>query len=163
MIKYRINNTSLRQNCVLYAADVDGTICYDSVYNTEFALFEPNSGLLSDLLILVFQNPFILVTNQSGINRHFFDTEKYFAYIYKVCLYLEIEHGVVVSAIYICPHLAEADCLCRKPRPGMLIQAMSDYKEIANAQAIVFWGNSDSDQQAFVHSSLGGFYNAVNF
>ena len=33
-----------------------------------------------------------------------------------------------VDDVYICPHDDHHDCLCRKPKPGMLIQAAEDWK-----------------------------------
>ena len=42
--------------------------------------------------------------------------------------------GGVIAAFYYCPHLPGAavkrydvDCSCRKPRPGMVLQAMADF------------------------------------
>ncbi len=33
--------------------------------------------------------------------------------------------GAAIEAICVCPHLASAGCDCRKPRPGLLYQAMA--------------------------------------
>ncbi|MDR3691635.1 MAG: HAD-IIIA family hydrolase [Fimbriimonas sp.] len=35
--------------------------------------------------------------------------------------------GVGIVAAYICPHVGEDNCDCRKPRPGMLIRAASEH------------------------------------
>jgi len=32
-----------------------------------------------------------------------------------------------ISAVYYCPHRAEDGCQCRKPQPGMLLQAAADW------------------------------------
>lgn len=36
--------------------------------------------------------------------------------------------GVDILAGYMCPHLREDDCQCRKPRPGMLLQAATEHQ-----------------------------------
>ncbi|UJF36413.1 HAD-IIIA family hydrolase [Paenibacillus hexagrammi] len=33
-----------------------------------------------------------------------------------------------ISQIYVCPHRPEAHCACRKPRPGMLLQAAREHR-----------------------------------
>jgi D-glycero-D-manno-heptose 1,7-bisphosphate phosphatase len=35
-------------------------------------------------------------------------------------------HGAEVAAFYYCPHELSEDCDCRKPRPGMLLEAASN-------------------------------------
>jgi D-glycero-D-manno-heptose 1,7-bisphosphate phosphatase len=34
--------------------------------------------------------------------------------------------GGKLDAVYMCPHTPEENCLCRKPRPGLLLQAAND-------------------------------------
>ena len=34
--------------------------------------------------------------------------------------------GGRIDASYLCPHHPDAGCLCRKPAPGMLLQAAGD-------------------------------------
>lgn len=47
------------------------------------------------------------------INGHFIDMIK--------------PSGIKIIKIYLCPHPEEANCACRKPQPGMLLQAAKDY------------------------------------
>ena len=35
--------------------------------------------------------------------------------------------GIRLDAIYHCPHLPDDDCHCRKPRPGMVEQAVGQF------------------------------------
>jgi len=37
------------------------------------------------------------------------------------------KHGVVITAVYVCPHDREGECHCIKPRPYFLRQAAKDY------------------------------------
>ena len=52
--------------------------------------------------------------------------------------------GGNINKIYYCPHLEELDCLCRKPRPGMIEQALFDFPEIVLENSYLI-GDSDSD------------------
>jgi D-glycero-D-manno-heptose 1,7-bisphosphate phosphatase len=54
--------------------------------------------------------------------------------------------GSKVAGIYYCPHLKEDNCSCRKPKPGLLLQAASDLGfDVTNA---VFIGDSPGDVDA---------------
>lgn len=64
----------------------------------------------------------IVVTNQSGVGRGFFTEDDLSAVHARLRSELEAS-GVSLRAIYYCPHLPEDGCSCRKPRPGLLLQA----------------------------------------
>ena len=68
----------------------------------------------------------VLVTNQSGIGRGFFDTERVDE-IHARMLDLLARDGASVDAIYVCPHTPEDNCSCRKPRPGLLQRASLEF------------------------------------
>ena len=56
------------------------------------------------------------------------------------------ERGVTISAIYFCPHDISENCLCRKPKPGMLMQAAAEHKlELSSCWII---GDAASDIRA---------------
>jgi histidinol-phosphate phosphatase family protein len=64
----------------------------------------------------------VIVTNQSGIDRGYFDTET----LERVHDRLRSElrkSGADYDAIYYCPHAPEANCNCRKPKPGLFLKA----------------------------------------
>ena len=46
--------------------------------------------------------------------------------------------------IYHCPHLKDAHCACRKPKPGMALMAKNDFPEIQLSSSIMI-GDSSSD------------------
>ena len=68
----------------------------------------------------------------------------------------EIDAGVraaggVIDQWYICPHRADEDCDCRKPKPGLLLQAQADHGfELA---ATWFIGDAARDCQAAAAAS----------
>jgi D-glycero-D-manno-heptose 1,7-bisphosphate phosphatase len=68
----------------------------------------------------------ILVTNQSGLARGYF-SEETLAEVHGI-LKAELDrYDAHLDAIYYCPHLPDAGCECRKPNPGMLIQAGREF------------------------------------
>jgi len=45
---------------------------------------------------------------------------------------------------YICPHPTDADCECRKPSPGMILQAAREYGlDLSRCAVVGDWGNVD--------------------
>jgi HAD superfamily hydrolase (TIGR01662 family) len=57
-----------------------------------------------------------------------------------------IEFGASLTAVYYCTHRREEQCACRKPQPGLLYQAASDFHlDLARS---IFIGDSDTDIQA---------------
>jgi D-glycero-D-manno-heptose 1,7-bisphosphate phosphatase len=64
----------------------------------------------------------ILITNQSGIGRGYFD-EQTVEQVHGILKEELARHAASLDAIYICPHHPEAACDCRKPNPGMLLRA----------------------------------------
>lgn len=69
--------------------------------------------------------PVVVVTNQSGIARGYFDWETLQAIHDKMRAELA-GAGARVDAIYVCPHHPGDGCPCRKPKPGLLVRAASD-------------------------------------
>lgn len=64
----------------------------------------------------------VVVTNQSGIGRGYFD-EAALAAVHARMQELLTNENVALDGIYYCPHVDEDDCDCRKPRPGLATQA----------------------------------------
>ena len=78
----------------------------------------------------------IVLTNQSGIARGYFtlSTAK------KMNLQLRAllaEKGVKLTAAYMCPHSPGAGCACRKPRIGLLKEALKDFKTRMSASLMI--------------------------
>lgn len=61
----------------------------------------------------------VVVTNQSAIGRGILDMSHLDLIHKRMCELLAAE-GVHIDGIYFCPHMPEDDCLCRKPKPGLL-------------------------------------------
>lgn len=68
----------------------------------------------------------IIITNQGAIGRGMYtleDMQKTHEFMIK-----QLEaYNVHIDAIYFCPHPKEEQCTCRKPQPGMILQAIYDF------------------------------------
>lgn len=81
---------------------------------------------LEALKLLTKQNYDIyIVTNQAGIGRGMM-TKKDLLTIHNKFLKSCEENGIKIKAIYYCPHAWDANCNCRKPKPGMFFQAAAE-------------------------------------
>lgn len=87
----------------------------------------------------------IVVTNQRGIARGLM-TESDLREIHQRMQAELTAVGASIAAIYYCPH-EEGQCDCRKPRPGMLLQAKQDYPDIDFVRSVVI-GDSLTDLEA---------------
>ncbi|PID86748.1 MAG: D-glycero-beta-D-manno-heptose-1,7-bisphosphate 7-phosphatase [Chloroflexi bacterium] len=64
----------------------------------------------------------VIVTNQSAIGRGIISQEQ--AEKINSRLINEItKAGGRIDAVYMCPHAPQTECSCRKPKPGLLLQA----------------------------------------
>jgi len=66
----------------------------------------------------------IVVTNQSGIGRGIYDE----AAMHDIHEQIQLELDGAIDGFYFCPHLPCDGCLCRKPNPGMIEAAISDFE-----------------------------------
>lgn len=87
----------------------------------------------------------IVVTNQACVNKGILSPGA-LNEIHRKML-AEIEGGGGrIRAVYHCPHRDDENCTCRKPKPGMLLQAASEHEiDIDNTYLI---GDSNRDIQA---------------
>jgi len=68
----------------------------------------------------------ILITNQSVINRKMASLNDLEAIFNKMKRGIE-KAGGKIKDIFFCPHMPGQGCTCRKPRPGLILQAAEKY------------------------------------
>ena len=84
----------------------------------------------------------IVVSNQRGVARGLMTIDA-LEEIHRNMVAQLAALNARIDAIYYCPHEAEASCACRKPAPGMLLQAATDCSiDLHNSWMV---GDSDSD------------------
>lgn len=109
--------------------DRDGTIMVDKNYLSDPAEVELLPGAVAGLKLLQ-QHGFelIVITNQSGIGRGFYDETDMHNVNRRLCEILT-QNGVKISPrrIYFCPHTPADACDCRKPQTGMVLKAQAEW------------------------------------
>ena len=68
----------------------------------------------------------IVVTNQSGIARGYYQ-ETDFHILTKWMLVQFYNQDIDILDVFFCPHGPNSTCKCRKPKPGMLLEARDKY------------------------------------
>ena len=87
----------------------------------------------------------VVVTNQQGIGKGLMSH----ANVDKVHAYMlaEVEKsGGCIEKVYTCPALAKDNPICRKPNPGMALQAKEDFPLIEFTRSVMV-GDSISDME----------------
>jgi D-glycero-D-manno-heptose 1,7-bisphosphate phosphatase len=113
--------------------DRDGTICEEVGYLDSIERLRLISGSAEAIRALNEQGfKVVIVTNQSGIARGFFPEEFLEKLHAELSRQLQ-EKGAFLDRIYYCPHHPSEGnapylqvCACRKPAPGLLLQAAKD-------------------------------------
>ena len=107
----------------LVILDRDGTINEDSDNYIKSPLeWKPIPGSLEAIARLT-QGGWrcVVATNQSGIARGLFDMATLNA-IHAEMHRAVNQAGGRIEAIFFCPHAADSNCQCRKPKPGLLLE-----------------------------------------
>jgi D-glycero-D-manno-heptose 1,7-bisphosphate phosphatase len=105
--------------------DRDGTIMHDADYCSspeQVQIFDGAAAALRQLKHAGFK--IIVITNQSGIGRGFFTEKQYRAVEAEVSR--QLGNGLI-DATYFCPDAPGQPSKCRKPAPGMVLQAAGDH------------------------------------
>jgi D-glycero-D-manno-heptose 1,7-bisphosphate phosphatase len=133
--------------------DRDGTLIEDAGYPSDPDRVRPVPGAIEGLrrlgatgLLLV------VVSNQSGIGRGLVSTAAAAAVEQRFVSDFAAA-GVAFAGIYVCPHRPEEGCRCRKPMPGMLLDAARDVG-IALGNSFVI-GDKPSDAEAGKRAGCG--------
>ncbi len=93
----------------------------------------------------------IVVSNQSGIGRGYFTRE-----------FVEETHRIInemldniVDKFYFCPHKPEDNCSCRKPKTGMIDEAIREFNIDKKASFVV--GDKESDVELGLNAGIEPF------
>jgi D-glycero-D-manno-heptose 1,7-bisphosphate phosphatase len=127
--------------------DRDGVINHDSDgFIKSPDEWQPIEGSLEAIALLNLAGfKVIIVTNQSGVAKGLLD-ENMLANIHSKMIQLVNNKGGDIEAIYYCPHGADSDCECRKPKPGMLETFAKDFDVTLSTITVI--GDSLRDLQA---------------
>jgi len=154
---------------MLYLFDIDGTLTEmrDTTKFTPNALGEqiPKAGVVEKLYRLRYEK-IAVVTNRGGVAWGFV-TYDLAVELAREALFL---CGISNVPIFLCHHDPKAiqskhpnkrlefavECECRKPKPGMLLKAMSEFN--CAPQYTVFVGDMETDRQAAENAGVRFIY-----
>lgn len=134
--------------------DRDGVINYDSPYYIKSAdefTFIPGS---IEAFALLADNDFepIIITNQSVIGRKIVTPDGLNQIFLKMNTGINDAGGRILD-IFFCPHVPDDKCGCRKPEPGLLINAKNKYSVDMAASYMI--GDSAKDLLAADRAGVG--------
>ena len=109
--------------------DRDGVINRDSAEyiknESEFSFIQKSPEAVA--LLTRAGTDVIVITNQSAIARKL-TTKKELEKIFNKMTSGVADAGGKIKDIFYCPHLPDAGCECRKPKPDLIFQAKKEYK-----------------------------------
>ncbi|MGE5844690.1 MAG: D-glycero-alpha-D-manno-heptose-1,7-bisphosphate 7-phosphatase [Syntrophaceae bacterium] len=120
----------MAEKCSAVFMDRDGTINEEVSFlnRMEQLKLYPQSGEAIRLINAAGMKA-VVVSNQSGVARGYF-TEDFVRSVHDRINELLGAEGARIDGFYVCPHhpihgqgIYKQDCDCRKPKPGMLLQA----------------------------------------
>ena len=97
----------------------------------------------------------IIISNQSGIGRGYYNENDYHKLTGWMLEQFNNNNIKILDTFY-CPHSPEMLCECRKPKPGMLLEAKNKYNiDMASSWMI---GDTETDIKA---ADLAGISNTI--
>ncbi len=138
--------------------DRDGVINVEKDYLYKIEDFEFIDGIFElcrhykELEYLIF-----VVTNQSGIARGYYTEEDFTKLSSWMCKEF-LKHDIKIEKVYHCPHHPDfsVQCSCRKPKPGMLLNAKDEFGIDMSNSIIV--GDKERDIEAGLNAGLSETY-----
>lgn len=138
--------------------DRDGVINVEKDYLYKIDEFEFIDGIFD--LCMYYQNLgyiIVVVTNQSGIARGYYSEEDF----KKLTSWMQdefLQNGIDIKKVFYCPHHPDISqsCNCRKPKPGMLLDAAKEFDIDLKNSIIV--GDKERDVQAGINAGLTTTY-----
>jgi D-glycero-D-manno-heptose 1,7-bisphosphate phosphatase len=128
--------------------DRDGVINVDKGYIYLHEQFEFVPGIFDLCRKYAAEGYLILIiTNQAGIAKGIYsgeDFQKLTSWMVKQFS----EEGIIITKVYHCPHHPDISgyCKCRKPEPGMILQAIKDFD--LDISKCVLIGDKETDIEA---------------
>lgn len=135
--------------------DRDGVINFDSLaYILTPDQWNPIPGSLEAIAKLTSAGiPIAIVSNQSALGRGMLDQKTFHAIHSKMMLEIKDAGGEIVHTSY-CPHAPDDNCNCRKPKPGLVNEALTHLDSTIQAETVVLIGDSVRDVQAALAAGI---------
>ena len=134
--------------------DRDGVINKEKDYLYKIEDFEFINGVFEACKYFQDQGYIIIVvTNQSGISRGKY-TQKDFDLLTSWMINEFMKKDIKISKVYNCPHHPDfsGECDCRKPKPGMILEAQKEFNIDLSSSILV--GDKNSDIEAAMAAGI---------
>ena len=132
--------------------DRDGVINKEINYLHKIEDFEFIDGVFEACQYLQsLEYKIIVITNQSGISRGLY-TKNDYQIITKWMVSQFMKNNISILDTFHCPHLPDSGCNCRKPKPGMLLNAKNKYDIDMNQSWMI--GDKETDITAAISSGI---------
>lgn len=142
--------------------DRDGVLNVDKAYLHKIEELEWVDGAVEAVAYLTRMGYLVfVVTNQSGIARGYYTV----AEMETLHRYMAAEiaaGGGKIEKFYYCPHLPTGtvaeyavDCACRKPKPGLILQALREYAVDTENSFLI--GDKKRDVEAAEAAGIKGY------
>ena len=133
--------------------DRDGIINVDSgyVYKIDEFIFQDS---IFELVRLFKSQGYLVfvITNQSGIGRGYYSLDD-FNQLTDYMIQEFQKHHIELSSVEFCPHHPQENCLCRKPKTGMIDNILKNFDiELKNSW---LFGDKQSDIDLAHNASIG--------
>jgi D-glycero-D-manno-heptose 1,7-bisphosphate phosphatase len=136
--------------------DRDGVINKEVRYLYRLSSFEFIDGIFEACLYFhKLDYKIVIITNQSGIARGYY-TENDYLELTEWMLDQFNDNGINILDTFYCPHDPESLCECRKPKPGLLIEAKDKYNISMKDSWMI--GDKETDIEA---ANLAGINNTI--
>ena len=101
--------------------------------------------MLAELAAMGFR--LVVITNQQGVGKGLIEPDELERI--HASMTAEIErHGARMDGVFCCPHLESDGCDCRKPKPGLIFDALKELDYEVDLSASWFVGDSATDVRA---------------
>jgi D,D-heptose 1,7-bisphosphate phosphatase len=127
--------------------DRDGTLIIDKNYLSDISQIEFIAGIPETLKMLKKEGYLLIViSNQSGVARGYYSEALVQEINREINNLLIRDYGFALDAFYYCPHHPDygEKCQCRKPAPGLVLEAAEDFQIDIGSSFMV--GDKPSDQ-----------------
>lgn len=136
--------------------DRDGVINIDFGYVSNKENFKFCDGIFEGIRgFMKLGYTIFVVTNQSGIARGYYSLDD-FLNVNKFMLEILTNNKIDIKKVYFCPHGKDEDCICRKPAPGMILEASREFN--IDLKKSIMIGDKNTDMMASNAAGVGKFY-----
>lgn len=135
--------------------DRDGTIIKDKGYVNNIKNIEFYTHTFASLRSLQEHFDLFIITNQAGVGKGLI-TKSELQDIHNYMLRVLNDEGIKIREVFTCPHTKQDNCICRKPKPYFIAQAIQKYNVDIIRSYII--GDHPSDVELAINTGARGIY-----